>query len=270
MLSRFFTNEWVILVAVLGNSAILFALGYDDLQFNSNLIIADHCLTLFFLLEAFFKIKTWGRQKYFGTGWNRFDFTIVVISLPSLAELFFDLSEIDISFLLMFRILRVIRIFRFMRIIPNITALISGVMRAFRASIFVFVALLCYNLLLAVLTCYIFKEASPKYFGDPLVSFFTIFQVFTMEGWDAIPASIAETNSPAMATFARIYFIGIVLTGGMFGFSIVNAIFVDEMVIDNTDKIEAKIDDINAKLDMVMKNTGLTYTPPEKPPKRDH
>lgn len=264
MVKRFFTNEWVILAAVLANSSILFTLGYDEMENNKSLLFADHLFTIFFVVEAIVKISYWGKEKYFSSGWNRFDFGIVILSLPSLAELLYDFSDVDISFLLMFRILRVIRIFRFLRIIPNIKQLIAGVRRAFRASIFVFVALLIYNLLLAVLTCYMFKDAAPEYFGDPMISFYTIFQVFTLEGWDTIPKAIAESSEPWLAAVARIYFVVIVLTGGMFGFSIVNAIFVDEMVIDNTDELEAKIDDMNLKMDMIMKAQGLKYIEPEE------
>jgi voltage-gated sodium channel len=39
-----------------------------------------------------------------------------------------------------------------------------------------------------------------------------------------------------------------VLVGGVFGLSLANAVFVDEMTMDNTDAIEEKIDRLREEL----------------------
>ncbi|MFK7906638.1 MAG: hypothetical protein AB8B69_16020, partial [Chitinophagales bacterium] len=46
----------------------------------------------------------------------------------------------------------------------------------------------------------------------------------------------------------RLYFVFVVLTGGIFGLSITNAIFVDEMTIDNTVVLEEKIDKLQEQI----------------------
>ena len=56
-----------------------------------------------------------------------------------------------------------------------------------------------------------------------------------------------------MSAFIHAYFVLIVLSGGIFGFSIVNAIFVDEMMKDNNDDLEAKVDELNRKMDRILK-----------------
>ena len=93
---------------------------------------------------------------------------------------------------------------------------------------------------------------SPTYFADPIISFYSIFKMFTLEGWYEIPEAIAKAQGPYMAFLTRFYFIFVVVTGGIFGLSLVNAIFVDEMVSDNNDVIEAKIDRLEAKIDRMM------------------
>ena len=213
--------------------------------------------TVFFILEAIAKIRTYSWLGYIKNPWNRFDFFLVIISFPSL----FELSHIfpDISFLLVFRLLRLLRILRFLRFIPNIKTMFAGIRRAFRASIFVLIVLFIYNVLLAVLSNFIFSDLSPKYFGNPFVSLYSIFQIFTVEGWNDITQDLLEATSGNVwkEGFIRFFFVLIVLTGGIFGFSIVNAIFVDEMVRDNNDDLEQKVDELNRKIDLLMQEKDL-------------
>lgn len=252
LLKRIFMNEWAIVGAILANSATLFLMGFD--RFHSSRLMdgIDHFFTLFFIIEILVKVKEFGWKNYIANSGNKFDFILVAISTPSLFEIFLHIP--DISYLLVFRLMRVFRILRFMRFIPNIHQLIAGVARAVRASIFVFAALFIYNILLAVLSSYLFRTTAPEYFGDPLISLYSIFQIFTLEGWNEIPLAIIKNAEPGSWTpgFARLFFAMVVLTGGIFGFSIVNAIFVDEMVMDNTNDLEDKVDLLNKKVDELL------------------
>ncbi len=216
--------------------------------------VADNFFTIFFLLEIIVKTANMGWKKYIDSSWNKFDFFLVLISLPSLLETF--LSIPDVSYLLVFRLLRVLRILRFMRFIPNITKMIAGIQRAFKASAFVFAALFIYNVLLAILSSYLFRDFAPELFGDPMLALYSIFQMFTMEGWNEIPATVIANSGDAywVPGFARLFFLVVVISGGIIGLSIVNAIFVDEMVMDNNEELEAKVDRMNEKLDEIMRN----------------
>jgi len=114
-------------------------------------------------------------------------------------------------------------------------------------------ALLLYIFVLSVVTCDLFGEIEPKYFGDPFISFFTTFQLFTLEGWNEIANSVAENSETLSPALARIYFMAIVLSGGIFGISLANAVFVDEMTIDNNIDLEKKVDDMMIKLEEMKK-----------------
>jgi len=252
-LSKIFLNESVIIYCIILNSIILFFLGFPGLETHFALEVVDLFFTVFFTLEAIYKVRMYGWYLYIRNGWNRFDFILVLLSLPSL----FEVAHIfpDISFLLAFRLLRILRILRFLRFIPNIQQMFAGIQRAFRASIFVLIVLFIYNVLLSVLSTFLFREMAPDYFGNPFLSLFSIFQIFTVEGWQEIPTEmLADTDlSPAIGGAIRFYFVLVVLTGGIFGFSIVNAIFVDEMVQDNNDDLEAKVDQLNKKVDFLLR-----------------
>lgn len=253
MLRKIFLNEIIIIYVIVANSILLFAMGFPELHEVRLLDRIDHFFTFFFLTELILKVYYYGWKEYISSSWNRFDFILVVISLPSMLELFISLP--DISYLLVFRLLRVLRILRFLRFIPNITGMLEGIKRAARASVFVLIVLLIYNLLLAVLSSYFFHDVAPEFFANPLLSFYSIFQIFTVEGWNEIPATIvANTPGQFWTPFlTRVYFLMIVLTGGIFGISIVNAIFVDEMTMDNNDALEAKMDALNQKVDELVK-----------------
>ena len=61
---------------------------------------------------------------------------------------------------------------------------------------------------------------------------------------------------PMESFFTKLFFIIIVISGGLFGLSIVNAIFVEEMVRDNNDDIRQQIDDIEDKLEQLLQWTS--------------
>ncbi|MFY0606915.1 MAG: ion transporter [Cyclobacteriaceae bacterium] len=261
---KIFTNEWLIITAILGNSVLLFILGYEEFHSNSLLAIIDHGFTIFFILEVLVKVALNGWKSYISDSWNKFDFILVAISIPSIFEMIIHIP--DMSYLLVFRLLRVMRILRFMRFIPNITRMMEGIARAFRASIFVFAALVIYNILLAVLSSHLFRNEAPEMFGDPLISLYSIFQVFTLEGWNEIPSTIIANADPESwkPLLTRLFFFVVVLTGGIFGMSIMNAIFVDEMVMDNNEGLESKVDELSDKLDKLIAQNESNQPPTQE------
>jgi len=153
-----------------------------------------------------------------------------------------------------------IKILRLATFLPRMNSILSGLGRALKSSIFVLIALLFLNFIIALFTTHIYGDLEPKLFGDPLKSSYNIFKIFTVEGWYEIPDNLVEDypNKPAelqklnpklFAALSRFYFIIVVLIGGIFGMSLANAIFVDEMTIDNNDAIETKMDLLMKKID---------------------
>jgi voltage-gated sodium channel len=47
-----------------------------------------------------------------------------------------------------------------------------------------------------------------------------------------------------------------VLVGGILGLSLANAVFVDEMMADNTESLERKVDDLAAELRRIRERLG--------------
>jgi voltage-gated sodium channel len=213
----------------------------------------DYACVVFFLVEALLKIRRVGWRRYWDSGWNRFDFTVVVLSLPALLGPLLDVEEFAIVLIL--RLGRLFRLFRVLRFIPNLDHLVLGVRRALRASVGVFLALFLINMILAVVATLLFRDVDPENFGNPLVAGYSIFQVFTVEGWNEIAEGLAEkaessgfANAASLVIGARAFFVIAVLVGGLLGLSLANAVFVDEMMMDNTDVLEKKVDVLTEEL----------------------
>ena len=248
MLKRLFLNEYNIMAAILLNAMVIFLMYFPELEDNSTLEFIDELFILFFVVEAVVKMWVHGVRGYFRQGWNRFDFLIVVLSLPSL--LIHILPIPDTKMLLLLRMFRLIRLLRFVHFIPHLGKILSGLTRAIRASVFVLAVLFFFNFLLALFTCHFYRDSVPEHFGNPLISAYSIFQLFTIEGWNDISEAIADqTRHPALAYVARFYIGLVVLFGGIFGMSLANAVFVDEMTLDNNRELEQKIDALQARID---------------------
>jgi voltage-gated sodium channel len=247
MFRQFFLKEENMLMAIILNSMVIFALYFPSLADVQWLEWVDHFFILLFLVEAIVKIYTYGWQQYWSSSWNRFDFVIVMGSLPTVLTGFLPVP--DTSLLIVLRLFRLLRLVRFLRFIPDIGKIITGLGRALKASVFVILALFFLNVLLSLVTCQLYGNIAPEYFGNPLTAAYSIFQLFTVEGWNEIASVTADKlEHPGLVGLTRFYFVIVVLLGGIFGMSLANAVFVDEMTMDNNDELESKIDQLHTEI----------------------
>ena len=249
MIKKLFLNDKFILILILLNAVIIFMNGFEMREINKfSLAIIDNTITGLFIIEIIVKFREFGIKKYFLSNWNKFDFILIVLSVPALISFILNFETINISFLLVFRVTRVLKSFRFLKFVPGIEHLIKGIQRAMKASVIVLIGFIIYIFIVGVFSFYLFKSSSPEYFSNPLTSLYSIFKIFTIEGWFEIPEQITKEYSSIAAFFIYIYFIFILLTGGILGLSLVNSIFVDAMISDNNDELEQKIDNLDEKI----------------------
>ena len=110
--TNLFLNEKFILCIIL-LSAVIIYLQANNL--NSPWIqCIDVACTLVFIIEMIVKHRKLGLKGYWSSWWNRLDGILVILSIPSLVALFIPTSMMDLSFLL---ILRLLRTFRFLRVL---------------------------------------------------------------------------------------------------------------------------------------------------------
>lgn len=264
MFKRLFLSDKNMMIAIAINAFIITLMYFPSIHSNYdlNLTLAnvDHLFIFFFLIEAMVKLSVYKPKKYFADSWNVFDFFIVVISLPSLITFMPIFEAHDLSVLKVLRLFRMIRLVRFIKFVPRMSMIMEGVVRALKASVFVMLVLIFLNFILALFTCHFFGEMEPDHFGNPAIASYTIFQLFTVEGWYEIPKLFEDDiQSSLMMACIKFCFVIVVLMGGMFGMSLANAIFVDEMTMDNNRELEIKIDSLHKhiqELKNILKEKG--------------
>ena len=233
------------LIAIIMNTLIMFMGGFwPDSQ---GLAICDALFTLLFLFEAIAKVSNEGWKGYWQQGWNKFDLIVLLVALPSLASLFVD-QAMATNTILALRSLRLFKSFKMLRFIPNIHKLLKGIKLAFRASLLVLIAFVVFLIIFSIISSSLFGKIVPEYFGNPAISLYSIFRLFSVEGWYELPDAIATNSSPLWGVFARCYFSILMFLGGIIGMSLVNSIFVDAMAEDNNDEVLEKLNKIEEQL----------------------
>ena len=261
MIRKLFLKDRFILVLILINAAVLFLGGYNATDNQKHVFfLIDNVITSLFIIELIIKFNEYGVKGYFKSGWNRLDFILIILSAPALISFVFNIQIFDVSFLLVFRIFRVFKAFRFFKFIPNVSGLIADVKRALDTSLFILIGFLIYIFIVGTLSFYLFNGSDTEYFTSPMISLYSTFKIFTIEGWYEIPEQICANYSSIATFFTYFYFIFVVVSGGIIGLSLVNSIFVDSMLSDNTDDIEKKIDALDIKLNELIKKLDNNET----------
>lgn len=241
-------HENVVVAVILLNTAAIILRGFDVWRQSTDLLLfaIDYGCTIFFAAELIGKISVDGFGRYWRSNWNRFDFVVVVCSLPLLLTPILDLHEF--AAVLLLRTGRLLRFFRLLRFVPDADRIWHGVGRGLKAVAGVGIALGLYNVTLGLAACYLFADASPEHFGDPLVATYSLFKVFTVEGWYEIPEQLALGMDPLLGALTKGFFVVAVVSGGIIGLSMANAVFVDEMVLDNTNQLEDRLELMRAEI----------------------
>ena len=254
IIKRLFLKDRFILGLIFINALILFLGGYLTTDFQRlAFVVADNVLTTLFIIELVIKFNEYGVRNYFSSGWNRLDFILIIVSVPALISFVFNIQIFDVSFLLVFRIFRVFKAFRFFKFIPNVGKLLTDVKRALNTSLFILTGFTIYIFIVGTLSFYLFQNTNSDYFSSPLMSLFSIFKIFSIDGWSEIPEQVSANYSSIVTFFTYLYFVFVVISGGIVGLSLVNSIFVDSMLSDNTDDIENKIDTLDNKINELIK-----------------
>lgn len=247
---NFLISERAVMTVILLNAAVMTAGGFFKEGDPTGKLLdrIDYACVVFFVIEVVLKLRHLGWKGYFSSGWNRFDFLVTLLCLPILWDPFIVTSN-RLGWAPIFRTGRLFRLFRLLRFIPNVDHLLVGVGRALRASVGVFLALSLLNLILALTATYFFGDVAPEQFGNPALSSYSIFRIFTVEGWYEFPDALEGVHGTAGWFLGiRFFFLVTVLGGGILGFSLANAVFLDEMTMDNNRDLEEKVDRLSEQI----------------------
>jgi len=138
-------------------------------------VFMDWAITIFFLIEVMIRMVAEGSlRKFFGKGWNVFDFLIVTASLIPVDE-----SEMA----LLGRLLRIFRVLRLVAIIPELRVLLDAFLKAIPRLGYVSLLMFIIFYIYAAMGSIFFEQINPVLWGDIAVSMLTLFRVATFEDW---------------------------------------------------------------------------------------
>ncbi|MBK8550357.1 MAG: ion transporter [Ignavibacteria bacterium] len=193
----------------------------------------DNFVILVFATEISLKLYANG-LKFFKSGWNLFDFTIVLISLiPSTGSLS------------VLRALRVLRILRLLKMAPRLKFIVNSLFKSLPDLIWIFILILIFYYLYSVMGTKLFGESFPELFGTLPTSMFTLFQLMTLEDW---ANGVAK---PVMSVFpyAYIYFISFILITSVVVLNLIIAVIVSGLEAIQTEERKILMDELEKDIE---------------------
>jgi len=157
------------------------------------LAIIDQIFLVIYIWECLLKLYAW-RLYYFKSGWNIFDFIIVLISIVTwfLPEILTASANFDAKFLRVLRVMRAFRAIRSIRVLRAINFLrslqvvVSVLIRSIPAMAnIVFLAFIIIYIFMIIGTAS-FGKYDDKHFGSLFKTLFRLIQLMTLDDWSVI------------------------------------------------------------------------------------
>ena len=177
------------------------------------LIVLDRIALSIFIIEIVLKLVVY-RLRFFRDAWNIFDFLVVGVTLMPAGE--------GVSVL---RSLRILRVLRLISVVPSLRKVVHALLRAIpgMGSVVALLSLVFY--VAAVMATKLFGASFPDWFGTIGASFYTLFQVMTLESWSmGIVRPVMEVYP-----YAWLFFIIFILLTTFAVLNLFIAIIVDAM-----------------------------------------
>ncbi|GAA5445859.1 hypothetical protein Misp06_04065 [Microbulbifer sp. NBRC 101763] len=153
-----------------------------------------------FILEALIKIAAHGSRpwRYFSSGWNCFDFTIIALSLIPAAGPLATLA----------RLVRVLRVLRLVSAFPELRTLVDTLLRSLPSMLHIALLMGIIFYIYGVAGYFLFHDVDPTHWRSLPIALLSLFRIVTFEDW----TDIMYTAMDAMP-WAWVYFISFVVMG---------------------------------------------------------
>lgn len=180
--------ETAVIIIIVLSALMVGAKTYEETsRFSPVLNILDWAVTVFFLVEIIIRLLAERRfRDFFKSGWNVFDFVIVVASLIPVEH-----SET----VLIARLLRVFRVMRLVSMVPELRMLMNALLKALPrmgyVALFMFIIFYIYG----AIGSFLFHDINPFYWDNISIAVLTLFRIATFESWTAIMYETMEVYS---------------------------------------------------------------------------
>jgi len=154
------------------------------------ILTLDRIILTAFVIEITVRIYVY-RRDFWRDPWSLFDFSVVAIALIPASGPFAVL-----------RALRVLRVLRLLTMVPSMRRVVGALLGAIPGLASIGVMLLIFYYVFAVIATTLFGSAYPEWFGTLGKSFYTLFQIMTLESWSmGIVRPVMESFPYAWAFF---------------------------------------------------------------------
>ena len=187
--------------------------------------LISHIILIVFVIEALMKITAVApRLKlYFGSGWNLFDFSVVLLSLvPSTGE-----------FAMIARLARLLRVMRLISTIPSLRLIVETLVRSLPGMMHVIMLMAVIFYIYAVAGFHLFNQHDPELWGTLGTSLLTLFRVVTLEDWTDVMYTAMEMHS-----LSWIYFVSFVVVGTFVVINLFIAVVLNNLEEAKQEKLE--------------------------------
>jgi len=202
-------------------------------SYGSFFYIVDKLVIAIFTIEILLRIYA-HRVEFFKDSWSLFDFAIVAISLMPSTGVF----EI-------FRILRVFRLFRLITVVPQMRKIVMALISVIPGMLSIAALLVLFFYIFAIMATQLYADTFPQWFGSLGESFYTLFQIMTLESWSmGIVRPIMEIHP-----FAWMFFVPFIFMVTFIMVNLIVAIVVDAMSEINKDETQNVVSEIHSNDD---------------------
>jgi voltage-gated sodium channel len=244
--AKWFSRTIMTLIVV--NAIILGMETYPNLMasYGPMLKAIDTVILKIFVVELLMRLAVY-RGRFFRDPWSIFDTIVVVIAYLPANEAFAVL-----------RAARVLRVLRLISIFPRLRRVVEGLLHAIPGIGSIGAILMIVFYVFAVMATKLFSAEYPQWFGSLHGSFFTLFQIMTLEGWADIVRAIMTTHP-----WAWLFFVCYILSATFTVLNLFIAVIVDAMQRQHQEeeaeevereaaqlaRLEQQIADLHAKID---------------------
>lgn len=216
--------ERFILVIIVLNTIVLGLETSETLMSHvgTPLEILNHLFIGIYVVEAILKLIAY-RGDYFKSGWNCFDFLIVVTSLIPVGGIF--------SGLRILRVFRGLRAFRLISGLKPLRRIVGSILRSLPGVSWTVLLMMIVYYVYSIIGIRLFRPEFPEEFGTLGASFTTLFELTTLEGWQDLVKPIT-----ALHPTAWLYFLTFIVIASFILLNVVLGIVVDSLDLQREDE----------------------------------
>lgn len=209
---------YVISAVIVANAIVLGLETYPGIvETRGDLLITlNTVFYVIFFIELVLRMASYGRrpQDFFRSGWNVFDFVIIVGALiPGIR------SQAQLL-----RLLRLLRVVRLLRYLPDARMLLTSVAKALPSMFSVFVLTIMLLFVYGMVGWSLFGQSLPETWGTISQAMMTLFILLTLENFPTY-LEAAQAVSP----YATVFFISYVLIAAFIVFNLLIGIVIGSM-----------------------------------------